>query len=89
MNGLKHLIDKPTRISQHSSTLINVVFTTHENDIASQFVHSLEISDHHLMGIVRKLNIKTFLPRLTLIRNYKNYSAEIKIIISKTSIGNR
>lgn len=59
MNGFKQLIEKPTRVTQHSSTLIDVVFTTHENNIASQFVHSLGISDHHLVGIIRKLNVKS------------------------------
>ena len=34
------------------------------------------MSDHHLVGIIRKLNSKRYVPRRTLVRNYKSYSRQ-------------
>lgn len=76
LNGFKQLIDEPTRITINTSSLIDIVATTHENNIALKFVYSFGISDHHLLGIVRQLNTKRFRPRRMLVRNYKGYSKD-------------
>lgn len=76
LNGFKQLIDEPTRITMNTSSLIDIIATTHENNIALKFVYSSGTSDHHLTGIVRKLNTKRFRPRRTLVRNYKGYSKD-------------
>ncbi len=76
LNGFKQLIDEPTRITMNTSSLIDIIATTHENNIALKFVYSSGASDHHLIGIVRKLNTKHFQPRRTLVRNYKGYSKD-------------
>ena len=61
---------------KNTSSLIDIIATTHENNIALKFVYSSGASDHHLIGIVRKLNTKHFQPRRTLVRNYKGYSKD-------------
>ena len=76
INGFKQLIDEPTRITINTSSLIDIIATTHENNVALKFVYSSGISDHRLTGIVRKLNTKRFRPRRILVRNYKGYSKE-------------
>ena len=58
LNGFKEIIDEPTRITKNTSTLIDIIATTHENNIALEFVYPTGTSDHHLTGIVRKLNTK-------------------------------
>ena len=58
LNGFKQIIDEPTRITKNTSTLIDIIATTHENNIALEFVYPTGTSDHHLTGIVRKLNTK-------------------------------
>ena len=76
INGFKQFIDEPTRITINTSSLIDIIATTHEINVASKIVHSSGISDHHLTGIVQKLNTKRFRPRRILVRNYKGYSKD-------------
>ena len=76
LNWFKQIIDEPTRITKNTSALIDIIATTHENNIALKFVYPSGTSDHHLTGIVLKLNTKRFQPRRTLVRNYKDYSKD-------------
>ena len=77
VNSFKQLIDKPTRITKESSTLIDKIASIHQHNIAKAIVFPNGISDHDLTGVVRKLNNIKYTPRKLITRNYKNYNKEI------------
>ena len=47
--GLKLLIDEPTRITPSSSSLIDLIFTSHQDNIICSGVSHVGISDHSLV----------------------------------------
>ena len=48
--GLKQLIDQPTRITPSTSTLIDLIFTSHQDNILCSGVSHVGISDHSLVN---------------------------------------
>ena len=74
LNGFKQLIKGPTRITAESSTLIDVILSNNESSIAKTDVAALSLSDHDIIGCVRKLNHQQFSPRTITCRNYTNYN---------------
>ena len=76
LNGLKQLIKQPTRTEKQSETLIDLILTTHEQNISNSFVYDHGISDHDLTGIIRKINCKKYEPRKIQTQNYKNFCIE-------------
>ena len=73
--NFKQVISKPTRITRISSSLIDIIATTHNEHITKSFLFPNSISDHDLIGIIRRINCKRFTPRKILARSYKNYDA--------------
>jgi hypothetical protein len=67
-NGFSQLVDKPTRITEHSKTLIDVIQSTSPETIARVEVIPLGLSDHDMVGCVRKLNHHKFPPKLITIQ---------------------
>ena len=55
LNGLKQLIDQPTRTTLTSKTLINITAMTYPNKLEITMVEANSFSDHDLTGVVRKL----------------------------------
>ena len=53
--GLDQLIKSPTRVTPHSSTLIDVIFTSNLNNIVCSGVSHIGISDHSLVYVYRKI----------------------------------
>lgn len=53
---IKQLITEPTRITQFSKTLIDVIFTNEPRRIVSSGVRHLGISDHSLIFAIRKFS---------------------------------
>ena len=47
-HDMEQLIDQPTRVTPHSSTLIDLIFTTHKPNIVQTGVLPISISDHYL-----------------------------------------
>ena len=76
LNGFEQLIKTSTRTNQKTETLIDLMLTTHKQNISSSFVYEYEISDHDLTGIIRKMNCKKYEPRKIFIRNYKHFCTE-------------
>ena len=72
--GLKKIITKPTRISETTETLLDVILTNNPSNIAKHDVISTSIGDHDMPGCVRKINNSSFRPRIITCRDYKNYS---------------
>ena len=73
INKLKQMINEPTRCTVNTETLIDLAFVPDESKIANSFSVEYAISDHQLIGIIRKLNSRKFTPCKIYARNYKYY----------------
>ena len=74
--GLHQQVTTPTRIDETSQSMIDLVLTNMPHNICKTVVLESCLSDHHLVGTVRKLNSLRFSPPLITCRNYKNYEKE-------------
>ena len=74
--GLTQLINVPTRTTQDSSSLIDIIAANNESSIVSTNVFPLSIGDHDMIGCVRKINNGKFKPKVITSRNYKNYNPD-------------
>jgi len=76
--GFEQLINEPTRTTQTSSTLIDLVLTNHPEKITKSGVVQLGISDHDLIYCVRKINrnLKHGHKEINY-RNFKSFDIEI------------
>lgn len=74
-HGLTQLIDLPTRVSQTTSTIIDVVYTN-SNKQTEPFVMPISLSDHYLVGCSRNLRYKKEATEHVYGRSYRNYSIE-------------
>ena len=72
-NGFSQLVSKATRITEHGKTLIDVIQSTHPRTIATVEVIPAGLSDHDMIGCVRKLNHQRFPSKLIKCRNYSRY----------------
>ncbi|CAB3993279.1 Hypothetical predicted protein [Paramuricea clavata] len=76
VNGLEQMVKDPTRITPESSTLIDVICTNKPQNISKVEVISASLSDHEMIGCVRKLNNHSFKARTIEARDYRNYNHE-------------
>jgi hypothetical protein len=76
LHGLKQIIKKPTRISEVSKTLIDIIATNCVENLDDSEVIPTSIGDHEMVGCVRKLNSRKFNSRTIKCRDYKNYDPE-------------
>ena len=75
--GLKQLIKHPTRITCHTSTLIDHITTNREEKVRQSGVIDTSLSDHQLIFCTRKINrVKTNNYKQISFRSLKNYSIE-------------
>ena len=73
--NLHQLVKKPTRITETTKSLIDVILTTNTDIVSLSDVLACSVSDHHLVYLV--LTLKT--PRLKpsyVTRSYANYNAK-------------
>ena len=66
LHGLKQLINKPTRIAKHSSTLLDHILTNSDGKVSQSGVTDIGLSDHQMIYCTRKIvrtksNGKTFI----------------------------
>lgn len=78
------MIKQPTRTTRESSTLIDIIGTTQKQNILKSSVIKTSLSDHDMVGCVRKMHNIKFKPRTITCRNYKHFTADS----FKTDIGN-
>ena len=71
--GLKQLIKDPTRVTQDSRSLIDVIYTKEPWNTYSVKVIPAGLSDHDLVGCTRKIHNFKYQPKLITCRNYANY----------------
>ena len=76
-NSLKQLITSPTRVSCHSSTLIDHILTNTPQKIVQSGIIETAISDHQLIFCTRKTTKNKFHKhKCTYSRCFKNYTKE-------------
>jgi exonuclease III len=71
----KQLIDKPTRSTSHSSTLIDHIYTT-TNKVTDSGVLDLGISDHDLVYCIHKGYVPRPPPKVINTRQWKQFNAD-------------
>ena len=71
MYNLEQLIDKPTRITENSSTLIDLLFANNNHRIVSSGVIHVNLSDHSLIYCVVKAGVRRAPGRVIEYRSYK------------------
>ena len=52
--------------------MIDIFATTHELNLTKNIIYGSSLSDHELIGIVRKINCRKFSPRRFQCRSFKN-----------------
>ena len=74
---LSQVITQPTRVTQSSSTLIDVCITSNPEHIILSDIIPLGISNYNLIHVVRKSNsvAKTHSHKSVPVRNFKNFNA--------------
>ena len=77
MNGYKQVIKTATRITNSTSTLIDVIFTTHPVNLTKTKVVPSALSDHNIIGCVRKLHNSQQPARFIKCRDYRNYNPDV------------
>ena len=71
--NLKPLIDKATRITKESSTLLNLFAANSPKKVTVAKVIPSTLSDHDLLFVFRKINAGKLPPRSIECRNFSNY----------------
>ncbi|XP_057302635.1 uncharacterized protein LOC130636806 [Hydractinia symbiolongicarpus] len=74
-NGFKQMIKEATR--SISKTLIDIFLTTDSTKISKSFVDANSISDHDLVGIVRKMHVKKYASRKLFTRDYSKFNKDL------------
>ena len=74
--GLEQMINEPTRITDKSSTVIDLCITNSPANVVNSGVLHLSISDHSLVYMVRKAHYKRNGSRIVEFRSLKNFSRE-------------
>lgn len=84
-SGMSQLINEPTRITKSSSTLIDVILSSHPHNISLAKVIQLGTSDHFMVGCVRKMKSLRFqaqtnlkMPQLHKVQQRRRWPREIR-----------
>ena len=79
------MIIKPTRTTETSSALIDLIITNRPENITSKDVFANSIADHDMIACSRKINNIRYNSKTIKCRNYTNYSPEeLKSDVAKT-----
>lgn len=77
VHGLKQMIRQPTRITESTESLIDIILTNKPENLVQSEVIPTSIGDHEMIGCARKLNSNHYNVRLISCRDYKNYNPEL------------
>ena len=69
---MKNIINKPTRITVDTSTVIDLIITSDKSKIKSHSCYDTGISDHHIVYAILNLYRKRSWPKLIEVKNYKD-----------------
>ena len=70
------MITEPTRTTEASSNLIDLIITNRPENITNKVVFVNSITDHEMITCSRKINNIRYNPKTVECRNYTNYSPE-------------
>ena len=73
VNAFSQLIEKATRITEDTATLIDVVLTNNPLNVSNTVNIPASLSDHNLIGCIRKMNSLRYQPERITCRDFKNY----------------
>ena len=63
-----------TRITKDSSPLIDIIATTQEQTLLKHITYESLLTDHELVGVIKKRNCRKLLPRKIRTRNFARYN---------------
>ena len=64
----------PTRITKDSSPLIDIIAKIQEQTLLKHITYESLLTDHELVGAIRKINCRKRLPRKIRTRNFARYN---------------
>ena len=73
----KQVITTATRITKCTTTLIDVILTTHPANLINTKVVPSALSDHDLIGCIRKIHNTKAEPKVVKCRNYRTYNPDV------------
>lgn len=73
--NLTQLIQEPTRVTETSSTLIDVMMTSNIGFVEESGVLQSHISDHYLVYATFKLKLPKLIPHFVKVRSYRKYES--------------
>ena len=86
--GFKQMVNKSTRVTNTSSTLIDLIMTNNPSTLSHVNAIATSLSDHDMVACIRKLNTQRYEPKTIKARNYSNYdAAKMKEDVSKIDWG--
>ena len=71
--GLNQIVNKPTRVTKASNTLIDIILTNRPGNLCSVNVILSSLSDHDIIGCMRKVNNIKYSDSIISFRDYKKY----------------
>ena len=74
LNGLSQLVSHPTRITENTSTLIDIIATNRSANIKKTELIPLSFSDHDMVVCVQKINHLRYKAKYITSRNYSRYN---------------
>ena len=75
--NLKQLISTPTRVTEHSSTLIDVIMRSNSDVVSKSGVLETCISDHFVVYLSLNLKLPKPPPKFVCARSYRHYNPAV------------
>ena len=76
-DGFKQILNIPTRVTDQTSSSIDLIFLNDNQNISYKTVIPTELSDHDLIACVRKVNNVKYESETIRYRDYKNYDVNV------------
>ena len=76
-NGFKQILNAPTRVTDQTSSLIDLIFVNNNQNISYKTVIPTGLSDHDLIACARKVNNVKYESETIRYRDYKNYDVNV------------
>ena len=76
LHGLTQLIKNPMRVTEDTSSTIDLMFVNNCHRIVTQGVQECDISDHSIVFAAKKSGFPKGRAKIREIRSYKNYNKE-------------
>ncbi len=73
-NQLSQIIDEPTRVTESSSTLIDLICVSRPEEYTSTLVVPYNVSDHYLVKTIKMCNKAKTVPKMVTSRCYKSFN---------------